>query len=388
MHDGKNCRVEVQIAGRVGFQLWLPDAWNGRYYQIGTGGFAGQIFPDSLAWDAAKGNAVAMSDAGHRGDPMDAGWAMGDRQAVIDYGYRSIKTTSDAARVLIRRYYGRAANHRYFAGCSNGGRQALMAAMRWPMDWDGIVAGSPAALWTQQLASFAALQRQVERSPPIDPAKVQREAWATCPKGTITNGVALDPERCHYRPADPLVRAIVAAGYEPTATGAWGKWIVNPDPAAASQRRFAEGGYRYLLRSNPGWQIAAYDAVHDRPDAGVAETLDATRSLAAFRAKGGRIISYFGWADAVIAPRPYLAWYDGQGAQRRDWFRLFMVPGMFHCQGGGVPDAFGQSPASPAAAPDAEHDIRRALEAWVEDGRAPDRLATRGDLATRTLRPR
>jgi feruloyl esterase len=382
------CIVTGKIAGRIGFELRLPDAWNGRYYQIGTGGFSGKIFPEALAWDAAKGNAVAMSDAGHQADSMDARWAKDNPQAVIDYGYRAIKLTRDTAQALIQRYYGRAATHRYFAGCSNGGRQALMAAMRWPQDWDGIVAGAPAALWTRQFAIFASLQQQVERAPAVDPAQVQRDALASCPKGSVANGVALDPERCRYRPRDPLIRAIVTAGYEPTATGDWPNWIINPDRNAPSQRRFAEGAFRYILRDQPEWQIADYDSRTDRPDAEAINTLDATRSLAAFRAKGGKIISYFGWGDAVLASHPYAAWYDARGAHRRNWFRLFMVPGMDHCQGGGVPDAFGQSPASPAGQPDAQHDIRRAIEAWVERGTAPARLIASGAGRTQILRPR
>ena len=357
------------IAGRVGFELRLPDMWNGRYYQIGTGGFAGKIFPDSLAWDAAKGNAVAMTDAGHRADPMDASWAKDNPEAVIDYGYRAIKLTSDAARLLIERYYGRAARFRYFAGCSNGGRQALVAAQRWPGDWDGIVAGAPLAMWTRQFSTFASLQRQL-RGKTLDTAKIGREARATCRANTVAGDVALDPERCRYRPRDRDVAAIVAAGYEPVATGDWPTWIANP--AGPLQLLFAKQAQSIFSNSKLNFRT----------------TLDATGSLSAFRAHGGKIISYFGWGDAAIAPRPFAAWYDRQGTRRRDWFRLFVVPGMYHCQGGDTPDAFGQSPASPAAAPDADHDIRRAIEAWVEHGQAPAKLIASAAGQLRTLRPR
>jgi feruloyl esterase len=227
VHQDGVCIVTGMIAGRVGFELRMPDDWNGRYYQIGTGGFSGKIFPVSLAWDAAKGNAVAMSDAGHRADSMDARWAKDNPEAVIDYGWRAIKLTSDASRALIRAYYGRPAKHHYFAGCSNGGRQALIAAERWPNEWDGIVAGAPLALWTQQFATFASLQARL-RGKTMDAAAIGREARAACPLDTVTNGVALDPERCRYRPRDTDVAAIIAAGYEPTATGDWPTWIADP----------------------------------------------------------------------------------------------------------------------------------------------------------------
>ena len=97
VHDEGVCIVRGTLEGRIGFELRMPDRWNGRYYQIGTGGFAGRIFPESLAWEAVKGNAAAMTDGGHRGDSMDARWAAGDRRALEDYGHRSIKATSDAA---------------------------------------------------------------------------------------------------------------------------------------------------------------------------------------------------------------------------------------------------------------------------------------------------
>ena len=390
-HEAGVCIVRGTIDRRVGFELRLPDGWNGRYYQIGTGGFAGTIFPDSLAWEAAKGNAAAMTDAGHKGDPMDARWAEDNPEAVIDYGWRAIKLTSDAASALIRSYYGRASAHRYFAGCSNGGRQALMAGQRWPADWDGIVAGAPANLWTRQFATFASLQQQLAGIP-LDLAAIRRDALAACPKGTVSGGVALAPMRCHYKPSDSRVAAIAAAGYEPTsADPEWAHWIVNPDPEAPSQRRFAEQSWRRLLGKGAGWTIADYRP-GDTADPGLGETLDSDRSLEPFRKRGGKIISYFGWGDAVIAPRPHLAWYRSL-PDTAPYYRLFMVPGMAHCQGGDVPDAFGQSPVSPALSDDPRHDIRRAIEAWVEQGRVPTTIAAvqrdsnGAVIARRTLNP-
>lgn len=391
-HDGGVCVVRGTLEGRIGVELRLPDRWNGRYYQIGTGGFAGRIFPESLAWEAAKGNAAAMTDSGHRGEPMDARWAAGDARAVEDYGFHSIKVLSDAANKLIATYYGRAPAHRYFAGCSNGGRQALMAAQRYPADWDGVIAGAPANLWTRQLASFAGLQRRLAQLPPLDLAtlrQVQREALATCPATSVESGIALRPTACRYRANDQRIAAVVAAGFEPTSAPSWAGWIVPGPTDPAAQVALAENAFRYLLRDEPSWTLA----VGPRPiSAAARRALDGdARGFAAFRRRGGKIVSYFGWGDPLIAPRPHLAWQRSLGASR-DYYRLFMVPGMAHCQGGGVPDAFGQSPASPAAAADPAHDIRAALEAWVEAGRAPERLvAVRrqdGCIAERrTLRP-
>ena len=164
------CRVRgvARPRGRLEYRfraLAARTAWSGRYYQLGNGGFAGNIDRPSLEAEAARGNAAAATDTGHRGDGFDARWAAGNPVASMDYGHRSIKATADAAAVLIAAYYGRPARWRYFAGCSNGGRQALMAAQRYPEDWDGMLAGAPANLWTDQFVAFARLQHRLRSVP-------------------------------------------------------------------------------------------------------------------------------------------------------------------------------------------------------------------------------
>jgi feruloyl esterase len=409
-------------ASRIAFELWLPaTGWNGRYYQLGNGGFAGNIHLPSLAAEAARGNAAASTDTGHSGTGLDASWAAGQPEKVVDYGHRSIKATSDAARSLIAAYYGRPARHRYYAGCSNGGRQALMAAARYPDDWDGILAGAPANPWTVQLAAHAAIQHQLRASPDawLSPPKlsaIQRAALATCPREAgVIDGVAGDPRQCRFEPStiqcrgaetnDCLtdaqvqsVRVLQQAGYEPTAAampGSWGEWVVQPDSDRPSQLTFATEAMRYLA-GRPQWTSSSFtedDATALRPLSGV---LDARADeLTRFRARGGRIISYFGWADPLIAPRLGTRFYaevaaaSGGFSRARSFYRLFMVPGMGHCQGGAGPTSFGQSAPAPAAYDDARHDVRRALEVWVEKGTPPETIvaAQPGTSATRKLQP-
>ena len=406
-----SCRVRGVArptpGSRIVFEVWLPDQWNGRFYQLGNGGFAGAIHHPSLAAETALGNAAALTDTGHVGDSFDARWATEAPERIVDYGHRSIKATSDAAQRLIASYYGRPASRRYFAGCSNGGRQALMAAQRYPEDWDGIVAGAPANRWTAQLTTFAALQQQLRRDPAtwIAPAKlpaIQRSALAACPAGTVADGVALDPLRCRFDPGRIVcrgretdncltaaqaqsVRSILRAGYEPASAAApdnWARWIINPDPFAPSQLTFATQAFRFLLRDRADWEVATFDSNRDAASPFMQRTLDAAAvDLTRFRDRGGRIVSYFGWADAVISPRQHLAYYRsvqramGGPVHTQNFYRLFMVPGMTHCQGGVGPTSFGQAPVvAPAGRADAQHDIRRALEEWVERGVAPDRL--------------
>lgn len=416
---------------QVTFELWLPERWNGRYYQLGNGGFAGNIHFPSLAAEAARGNAAAITDTGHSGtNQFDASWAAGHPERVVDYGHRSLKATSDAAAALVRAYYGRPAGKRYYAGCSNGGRQALMAAQRYPDDWDGIIAGAPFNPFTRQVADFAEIQHRLRASPlgMIPVAKlplIQRAALVSCPAGTVEHEVALEPRRCRWNPqrllcagterADCLtvpqldsLRTIVAMGFEPTSAAVpdnWSRWIVNPDPAAPSQLLFALGGFRYLFQDRPDWRIEDYRPGSGAPgDEALHRIFDASSGdYVRFRARGGKIISYFGWADAVLSPsrgeddyRHVVQGQMGGPAMTRRFYRLFMVPGMTHCQGGPGSDSFGQALPAPAMKPDRRHDIRRALEAWVERGIAPDELVAaryrdsdpaKGVEATRVLRP-
>jgi len=390
---------------RIGFELWLPrDRWNGRYYQLGNGGFAGNIDLPSLVAEVARGNAAAITDTGHVADGFDARWAADHPERVVDYGHRSIKATSDAAQALITAYYGHSPAHRYFVGCSNGGRQALMAAQRYPEDWNGVIAGAPANLWTRQLTSFAVVQHRLRAVPgawirPDLLPLIRKRALASCPAASVRNGIAIDPRLCPFDPAVLQCRGraqsaclsaaqveslaiIQAAGFEPTSATPenWGRWIVNPDPAAPSQLTFATQAFRHLLQDRTDWAITAFEPDRDRASDTLRTILDADDTgFAPFRKRGGRILSYFGWDDAVISPRVGADYYSRVskrlGAKRtRDFYRLFMVPGMTHCQGGPGAYAFGQSLPAPALAGDRHHDIRRTLEAWVERGVAPDML--------------
>lgn len=385
---------------RIGFELRMPETgWTGRYVQLGTGGFAGTLFPETIAAEAQRGNAAAMTDSGHQGDRMSAAWAAGNPQALRDYGFASIKATSDAAHRLIRAYYDRPARWRYFVGCSNGGRQALMAAQRYPHDWDGILAGSPANPWTEQLYRLASLQHALaglgaESLIPKLPA-IQQAALASCSPGTVRKGVATDPLLCPFRletaglaPREiTAVRTIVDAGYEPTSAAqsdGWAQWILG---AGAGQIAFAEQAFRYLLQDNPRWTLSDFDAASARQAAQRwSATLDVAPDFRRFQAKGGKIVSYFGWADSLIAPRLALDFFH-RAQPAPDYYRLFMIPGMGHCQGGVGPVNFGQSVDAAARNPEPRYDVRAALVAWVERGQPPDSLTAVSTDDQTELRP-
>jgi hypothetical protein len=412
------CRIQGEARptreSRIRFEVWMPaTGWNGRYYQLGNGGYAGSIPYALLAGELRRGNAVAATDTGHVGDAFDASWARGQPEKIVDYGWRSLKETSDAARILIQTYYGVSARHRYFVGCSNGGRQALMLAQRFPKDWDGILAGAPALDWTRQLASFAWIQQTLRSDPEnwIPAAKlpsIQRAALASCtPDARVVEGVPTDPRACQFDPSvliceggesdrclTPKQAAALAGihngppsyfGFESTTAavpGNWEQWILNADPHARSQVTLGEQFFRNMVFADGHWQLDDFEDTRDLALAQsarvkgqpLADALDANNTdLAAFERRGGKLLMYFGWADAVISPRAGVAYYEAvlarMGMERtRAFFRLFMVPGMTHCQGGPAPHVFGQSALTPGLHDDAAYDIRRALEAWVERG--------------------
>lgn len=361
-----HCRVQGEAQptadSQIGFELWLPEKdWNGRYYQIGSGGFSGAIHQPSLAAELRRGHAVAATDTGHRADSSDATWALKHPEKIVDYGYRSIRETSHAAKALVRDYYRKPARYSYFVGCSNGGRQALMAAQRFPEDWDGILAGAPALAWTRQLATFAWMQHAFRTMPNDAALRVFREG-----------------------PRDPQSGERLYFGF-----------AVDPDSDSKLQLIFAEQFFRNMVHDDPQWTVERFAGVRDFElaqqrrigEATLSQVLDANDpDLAAFERLRGKLLMYFGWADTLISPHAGVEYYErvvarmGGVERTHKFFRLFMVSGMGHCQGGTAPYAFGQAGILPGMRDDAEHDIRRALEAWVERGRAPERIVDEAQI--------
>ena len=141
-------------AGSAGFELQFPDNWNGKFLFYGVGGLAGATYPDFSANPVdrqgalATGYATAITDTGHLAGGTDASWALlapgrPDKAKLADYYYRATHQVTAAGKRLTAGFYGRAVEAAYFDGCSNGGRQALVEATRFPGDYDGIIAGDP-----------------------------------------------------------------------------------------------------------------------------------------------------------------------------------------------------------------------------------------------------
>jgi hypothetical protein len=436
------CRVAATLAPSSGsdikIEVWMPaSGWNGRFQGVGNGGFAGSIGYAALASAVAGGAAAASTDTGHSGG--DASWAAGHPERVIDFGYRAIHEMTEKSKAIVAVFYGRSAERAYFSSCSNGGRQALMEAERYPNDYDGIIAGAPANVWTRIIAGSVWNGQALMASPGsyIPAAKlpaIERAALAACDvRDGVEDGVIGDPSQCRFEPAtlrcagpetdacltSPQVTALekiyagardskgqrVFPGYPPGAEsgpGGWGRWISGQTAGDSLQLFFARGTIGTMAFGDPSWDFRTFDFDRDLKafDDKLAPILNATNpDLRAFKDRGGKLIIYHGWNDAAIAAGSTIDYYNSivakMGASDAGSFvRLFMVPGMQHCSGGPGPNSFGQSAPGNG---DPQHDIAKALERWVEKGAAPSRIiatkyktdgvASSGVLRTRPLCP-
>src|SRR6266404_4235041 len=194
----------------IRFEVWLPPAadWNGRYEQAGNGGLAGSIQPAPLTAAVKRGYAAAGTDDGHQSGQLGgASWAIGHPEKLIDFGYRAVHETSVQAKAIVRAFYGKEAAHNYFFGCSDGGREALMEAERFPDDFDGIIAGAPANDWSHHFAGFiwneqALLNDPASTIPASKLPAIQKAALDSCDAlDGVKDNLIEDPRVCHFDPA-------------------------------------------------------------------------------------------------------------------------------------------------------------------------------------------
>ncbi len=421
-HTPAFCRVIVHAApspdSSIRIEVWLPaEGWNKRLQGIGNGGFAGEIDDRQLAASVLNGFAATATDTGHQGDGLDASWALGHPQKVVDFGWRGIHQMTVQAKAVVAAFYGYPARHNYFAACSDGGREALMEAQRFPADYDGIVAGAPAYAWTDLMVSGGIAMKALLESPAnyIPAAKVatiSHAVLAACDQGDgLRDGLVTDPRACHFDPATIACSAgggqrcltaaqekalgalysahtvsgealpgVLATGAEQDPNG-WPSWITGTAPAKSAGVGFATGFFSNMVYGDRKWDLHTFEAEPAMKAARekTGATLDArSTDLKAFRDRGGKLILYHGWADAAISPLYTIRYYEGvqkdMGADTAASFtRLYMLPGVKHCAEGPGPDSIGQfgllGPKSTA-----KDNAFRAVEEWVEEGHAPDAI--------------
>jgi len=413
------CRVYGVLApssdSHIEFEVWMPvSGWNGKYLGIGNGGFAGSIGYTALAEAVANGYAASSTDTGHEAGGTDGAWAVGHHDKMIDYGYRAIHETAAKAKSIVAAFYGDAPKHAYFSSCSNGGRQALLEAQRYPADYDGIIAGAPANYFTHHLAGFVWNAQALDGAASIPATKlklIESAALASCDAiDGLKDGLINDPTKCHFDPstlvckgeasdtcltqaqADALKKIYAGPknskgeqlfpGYVPgaeTGLGGWGAWITGFSPGKSAQLAFANGFFGDMLSQDASWDFRKmnFDSDMKIADDRGAQIFNATDpNMKAFKDRGGKLLLYHGWSDAAIPPVNTIDYYQSVVSkmgrkQAGEFVELFMVPGMQHCGGGPGPNDFGAQ--SPARA-DADQSMIKSMEQWVEKGTAPAKI--------------
>ncbi len=420
------CEVRGTIGpapSRIAFAVGLPTStWNGRFLMGGDGGFDGTV---ALPLNrVAQGYAAANSDSGHTAPPTnDASWAFNNRVAEIDYGHRAAEQTTRTAKRIVQSYYRNRIAYSYFEGCSTGGRQALMAAQRDPEAFDGIVGGAPAhnltGLAVEQNWSLRQFLPDAGKAGAgtITPAQARALNAAVLDKcdalDGVKDGLVSNPLACTFKaaeracssgadPATCLTDAQVSAVqnvYDGPRTS-WGQslypgkplgseagWPVWLLPPLNFQGGFTFSFMNYLFFPNdpgpaPGYNWFDFNFDTDPPQGRVmARILDAVDpDLSEFRKHGGKFILYHGWGDGLITAKRTVQYYEAvreQDHSRRkteNTIRLFLAPGMDHCGaiGGGLKDWDRLAP----------------LVAWVEQGKAPERIVASQTLPDKSVRTR
>ncbi len=410
------CRVAGEFHpssdSRIRFEVWLPtEEWNGRLLGVGNGGFAGSIGYQEMGGYLHRGFAVAGSDAGHEAEAGDASWAWQHPEKVKDFGWRAVHLTAQRAKEIVDAFYGRGVEKAYFDSCSDGGREALMEAQRFPEDYDGILAGAPANSWSTLVAAGAISMQALMVDPnayiPDGKLKfIEQAALAKCdaPDG-VRDGVIGDPAKCDFDPQallckgddpddcltqpqiDALKRLyggardgegeVIFPGYSMGDEEGWRVWIIGEGPGASAGALYVQNYFRYMVTGDPTFNVlkaSPDELLRESREKGAAD-LDATDpDLSRFAARGGKLILYHGWDDPAIPPGSTIDYYESvekqMGQEKTASFvRLYVVPGMEHCYGGPGATAFGQLGIPTAAGP--KFGVFDSLENWVEKG-SPD----------------
>lgn len=416
------CSVTGTLAPEINFQVLLPvQTWTQRYLQVGCGGLCGNITLRSGASSGCQvlndgGFVMAATDMGHSG--QGAAWGL-DPQRYADFSHRAQHVTALAAKALIQAYYGQPARYSYFNGCSDGGREALMAALRYPDDFDGIIAGAPAMLFQVQNTLhhgwLARSNMDAEGRPILLSHKLPALHAAVIAACDATDGLAdgliSQPALCQFDAAsiacaDGRDDATCLTPAEITAVR---KFYDGPRDAAGLPLTPGQSTFGSELNwqgvfvpdevdqepfskmiAEPVLQNLAFDP--PRPEMTLQDlefstaTLDALRArhpmidatspeLSAFAGIGGKLILWHGLADPHIAPANTLALHKAMiatmGADKVQAFsRLYLLPGMGHCGGGQGPSQL---------------DLLTPMLDWVETGIAPDAIATATTAETSTF---
>jgi Tannase and feruloyl esterase len=423
------CRVDGVIDRRtgvdgkqygIGFALALPDEWNGRFLFQGGGGLNGSV-QTPLGANASggmpglsRGFAVVSTDTGHTGQVFDSSFRR-DQQASLDFAYQAVGRVALLAKQIIAQHYAKTPDRSYFAGCSTGGREGMLMAQRYPTYFDGIIVGAPAmrtsfsgigdewvAVMLNQIAPKDASGKPLTRQALSDvDKKTVIDGFLNACDGAdgLKDGIVFNTRACRFDPKTLVCSGSKSDGcLSPAQTGALEKAFAGPKDSKGRQVYpgflfdtgiAATQGIPGLLNggSNPvGPPFTATEFDVDRraeeatadPQSILAATSTWT-NLNTFSSHGGKLIFYHGISDPWFSALDTIDYYDrmnkanGGSSQVLDWSRLFLVPGMGHCNGGQrTLDSF---------------DLLGAVVDWVEKGVAPNAVIATGRSQPGRSRP-
>lgn len=415
----------------IGFELRLPANYEGRFLFQGGGGMDGVIRPavgNASGANAnpglARGFAVVSTDAGHQGTSASDPSFSRDQQARIDNAYRSIDRVTAVSKALITQYYGQSWKRAYFDGCSNGGRQGLIAAQRFPTYFDGIVSGAPAFRVTRAAIGSAwetMLFRDI--APKDDSAKpIVSKAYSQSDLTLVANailekcdaldgvkdGLVFNTKACKFDPAVVACKSgkadsclsgeqittlqkVFAGAQNSQGAPLYSDWPYDPGIASPGWRMLKLGtsttgepnsaDVTLMLSGLKGYFMTPYDAGFDplkfdfdRDSAKVRETAalqDAEMTeLSTFISSGRKLLLYHGVADPFFSSNDTERYYNRLLADNKNtegagspWAKFFLIPGMTHCGGGPALDNF---------------DALGAVVDWVENGKVPEQMESTG----------
>jgi feruloyl esterase len=394
------CRVTATLApssdSDIKIEVWMPlSNWNGTFQAVGNGGWAGTISYAALAAAVAGGYATASTDTGHVGGT--AAFALGHPEKVVDFGYRAVHEMTVQAKAVVDAFYGSLPKLSIWNGCSQGGRQGVTEAVRFPADFDAIIAGAPAVNGLQMHVGRMAMNRSVNRTaetaiPREKYPAIHSALLSACDaKDGIADGVVENPLSCRFEPkvlqckaqndascltapqiesalvmyngaADPRTGARRFPGLAPGSELGWNV-IGAPQPLGLATEAF-----KYVIAKDATWEPARFNAATDFELAASIDKDDVLNSsspdMKAFFARGGKLLLYHGWSDPQVTPLNTVDFFSKVVALQGSAVvgksvQLYMVPGMNHCQGGPGTDTF---------------DKMGAIEQWIKTGVAPDKI--------------
>jgi len=430
----------------IGFELRLPDAWTESFLFQGGGGMDGLVRPatgaipisgSTAAPALARGFAVATTDSGHQGQggpmgaPADSSFGI-DQQARIDQAYGGFMAVTDLARQMILSYYGRPWRKSYFMGCSNGGRQALLAAQRFPLAFDGVMSVAPAArvgtatissVW-ETMAFSAVAPKDAEGRPILSKAfsnadltLVANAVARVCDsKDGVKDGLIFNAKECHFDPTELVctqgktdtclsanqvaaLKKIFAGPKNSRGEALYSDWPYDIGISAPGWRMLKLGisetaapnsadvtlmfsGLKGFFFTPPDPQFDPMKFNFDTDPARLTDTSALHDSLltflSTFSARGSKLMLIHGMSDPFFSAYDTARYYervvhDNGGLEKTmPWVRYFEVPGMNHCGGGPALEDF---------------DPLTALVEWTEKDQVPEHMVAKGQTFPGVSRP-